>query len=780
MSETIRLTIDGRTLSAAPGSLLIDVAEEAGIRIPRFCYHPALSIAANCRMCLIELEEPKARHPQPACTLRVSEGMVVHTRSKLAREAQEGTLEFLLINHPLDCPVCDQGGECPLQDQALGYGRDASRFEEPKRAVESPDIGPLIATYMTRCIHCTRCVRFGEELGGIMELGAPGRGEHMHIGSFLDRSVDSELSGNMIDLCPVGALTAKPYRFTARVWELQDHPGISPHDCLGSNLTLQTLRGQVKRVVPRDNPAINQCWLADRDRFGYEGLNSEQRLRSPKQKQKDGHWKNVDWQTALTAAAKGIRKAAAKDPNQFAALAHPGSTLEEFHLLGQLTRALGSDAVDCRLQQRDFGESASRVAHSELPIEAYSRLDAALLVGANLRKEQPLLGMRLRQAVRDGAKVSYLNSVAYEQNFPLAEQILCAPQDWSVILGGLARAVSEKKGAQLPEPIKALRVSDADSSTTAKQLMAAEYGLIVLGADARRHPQYGRILTICEWLAEHTGCALAVGPAGNELAGQLAGCRPQSSDWHTGRQLHEPRKAYLLLGAEPLDFIEAGQAMQAFDSAFVVALSAFESPELLKSADLMLPLAGFAETDGSYINLNSTCQFARAAVPPPGEARPGWKILRVLGNFLELEGFEYLSVEAVREAINLDPVPSLRDGSDGSMKENFQWNDTELIRLAPMPMYRGSAVLRFSDALQQTADNPPPTARIHPDTLKQLKINGAARVSLQAEVGTEAVDLPLVADAAIAPGCVLIPAGFAETAPLGGEGSGLCITGEGK
>ena len=776
MSETVSLTIDGRKLSAAPGSLLIDVAEAAGIRIPRFCYHPALSIAANCRMCLIELEEPKARHPQPACTLRVSEGMVVHTRSKLAREAQEGTLEFLLINHPLDCPVCDQGGECPLQDQALGYGRDASRFEEPKRAVESPDIGPLIATYMTRCIHCTRCVRFGEELGGIMELGAPGRGEHMHIGSFLDRSVDSELSGNMIDLCPVGALTAKPYRFTARVWELQDHPGISPHDCLGTNLTLQTLRGQVKRVVPRDNPAINECWLSDRDRFGYEGLNSEQRLTEPKQKQKDGSWKTVDWQTALTAAAAGIRKAAAKAPDQFAALAHPGSTLEEFHLLQQLTRALGGDAVDCRLQQRDFGESASRVAHSELPIETYAKLDAALLVGANLRKEQPLLGMRLRQAVRDGAKVSYLNSVAYEQNFPLAEQILCAPQDWSKALGGLARAVSEKKGASLPEPIKVLPASDAGSITTAKQLMAAKYGLIVLGADARRHPEYGRILTICEWLAEHTGCALAVLPAGNELAGQLAGCRP-TGDWHTGRMLAEPRKAYLLLGTEPLDFIDAGQAMRAFDQAFVVALTAFESPELLKSADLMLPLAGFAETDGSYINMNSTCQFARAAVPPPGEARPGWKILRVLGNFLKLEGFEYLSVEAVREAISLDPVPSLRR-ADWSLPEAHWSGDADLLRLAPMPMYRGAAALRWSDALQQTADNPPPAARIHPDTLKQLKINGAARVSLQAEAGTQAVDLPLVADAAIAPGSVLIPAGFAETAPLGGEGSAVRITGE--
>ena len=774
MSKTVTFTIDGQSVNAAPGSLLIDAAEAVGIHIPRFCYHHALSIAANCRMCLVELEMPKARHPQPACATRVTEGMIVHTRSKVAREAQEGTLEFLLINHPLDCPVCDQGGECPLQDQAQGYGQDASRFAETKRAVPSPDIGPLIATYMTRCIHCTRCVRFGQELGGVMELGMPGRGEHAHIASFLDHSVDSELSGNMIDLCPVGALTAKPYRFTARVWELQNQPAISPHDCLGSNMNLQTLRGQVKRVAPRDNPAINDCWLADRDRFGYEGLNSDARLLEPRQRQADGSWKAIDWAAALAAASAGIRAATADDPGQFAALAHPSATLEEFHLLQQLTRALGSDAVDCRLQQQDFSPVAGRVvAHSECPITDYANLDAALLVGSNIRKEQPLLGLWLRVAAHDGAQISYLNSVAYAQNFPLLEEIICKPQDWLRTLVGLAMAVSEQTKAALPKSLAAL-TRKTGSHETAELLMAAKRGLIVLGADARRHLQYGQVLTVCEWIAQQTGCALAVLPAGNELAGQLSGCRPQTSDWHCARMLAEPRKAYLLLGAEPLDCADSGQAHRAFEQAFTVALTAFASAELLACADLLLPLAAFAETDGSYINLMQTEQFSKAAVPPPGEARPGWKILRVLGNFLELPGFDYLSVEAVREAAQINAAPSLRQ-ADWQWPESARASKAKLVRLAPMPMYRGEALLRHADALQRTADNPPPAARIHPKTLSKLNGGAWTRVSVRAE--GETVELPLAADEAIAPDCVWLPAGFVETAPLGGEGAPIEIVG---
>ena len=801
--DAVTIEVDGKSLPAQAGEMLICVTDRNDIYIPRFCYHEKLSIAANCRMCLVEVE--RAPKPLPACATPVMDGMKVFTRSKYAQAAQQGTMEFLLINHPLDCPVCDQGGECPLQDQAMGYGNDDSRFMERKRSLPSHDIGPLVATEMTRCIHCTRCVRFGEEVAGVMEMGAPGRGEFMQIGTFLNRSIDSEVSGNMIDLCPVGALTSKPYRFAARSWELQNHPGISPHDCLGTNINIQTLRDQVERVLPIDNPEINQCWLADRDRYSYEAVNSEQRLTRPMIK--DGsEWREVDWKTALNHATAGMTTVLDSGPGNdlgnnigkgigigkdIGGLAAATSTLEEFYLLQKLMRSMGSDNVDHRLQQCDFRDDniAPRFPASEVQIQKYNDLAAVLLVGSNIRKEQPLLALRLRDGCnKKGTKISAINPVDFDFNFDTVESDVAAGGQMVRSLAALAARVAHIKSAEPPFDIKKIADSNSRFEQTAHNLVAAgENGLIIIGALAQQHTDASLLKAISQWICDITGCKLAVLGCANSAAGWIARCVPCDNGMNAGQMLgqHGSTKqgsavlrCFVLLGTEPeLDSIDGKSALAALNKAeFVVQISAFKSASVMQYADVLLPMAAFTESAGTYINCEGRIQNAKVAATPKGEARPGWKILRVMGNFLGLNGFEQVTIDDVTGEINLTDIapscrlvelqfhPALSYGEKGT--PDFVESST-LTRVVDMPMYRAEVTLRHAQALQQTADNPPPAASLNPVTAAGLQLNDGAQVKV--ENGSGSATLQLRTSDRIAENCVYVPAGFMETAELGGH-----------
>ena len=817
--------INGQLVEAEVGEMLIAATDRAGVYIPRFCYHEKLSIAANCRMCLVEVghaPEPLpavadgerktyardelrlAPKPLPACATPVSDNMVVFTRSQLAREAQQGTLEFLLINHPLDCPVCDQGGECPLQDQAMGYGSDDSRYLERKRSVASHDLGPLIATEMTRCIHCTRCVRFGEEVAGLMELGMPGRGEHAYIGTFLNRAVDSEVSGNMIDLCPVGALTSKPYRFAARSWELENHRGISPHDCVGANLTIQTLRGRVERVLPYENPRVNECWLADRDRYSYEAVNSERRLGAPMVKTQ-GEWKEVAWEDALQRACDGIKAALqAGGGDHLGALAGYASTLEEYFLLQKLVRALGGNHIDHRLQQSDFRDDAVAPVFpaSEMPIEQFDRLRAALLVGSNIRKEQPLLALRLRAATREnGARISSINPLAYAQNFEV-QTAITAGADMVAHLAAVASDIAAASpDVVLPDGIEQWLKAPTTAAVQpqpgiARSLLeAGADGAVIIGAPAQQHGDAGVIKAIAQWICETTGAHLAVLPPGNSAAAWWAGCLPHRgpggvalSDTDAGlnaaAMLAQPRRAYLLLATDPeLDAIDGRAAFEAMKRAeFVVQISAYRSDAAMECADVLLPMAAFTESAGHFLNCEGRVQRAEVAAKPLGESRPAWKILRVLGNFLDLPGFDYVSLEAVNADIPHHAHAHAHDG--GASARMREWSipapriaptdteptggDNSLLRLPDLPMYRGDQTVRHAPALQKTADNPPPAAHLNRATIDRLGLAAGDQVKVQNGAGS--ASLPLRADERVPGDCVYVPAGYAQTARLGGHG----------
>ncbi len=771
------IEVDGKTIEVENGKMLIEATDAAGIYIPRFCYHEKLSIAANCRMCLVEVE--KAPKPLPACATPVQDGMKVLTRSKLARQAQEGTMEFLLINHPLDCPVCDQGGECPLQDQALGYGNDDSRYHESKRVVPNPDIGPLVSTEMTRCIHCTRCVRFGEEVAGVMELGAPGRGEFTRIGTFLSHSVDSEVSGNIIDLCPVGALTSRPYRFSARSWELQNHPGISPHDCVGTNINVQTLRGVVERVLPVDNEAVNECWLADRDRFSYESVNAPGRLLAPMIRE-GSDWREVTWETALKHAAAGIRTVInSGSANDIGALAAPSSTLEEFYLLQKLARALGSQNVDHRLQQRDFSADAEAPLFPalEAPIAALDEVRAALLVGSNLRKEQPLLSIRLRRAAtKHGAIVGAVNVMDYPQTFDLSETVTAAPASLVAALAGVARAVASAKGIDLPTEIADLGGDAALEKTAAALVEAGAEGVVLLGANAQQHPAAATLHSIAQWIAGQTGARMGVLAPANGAAAWLAGCVPHrgargesvaDGGLDAGRMLSGGRRGFILLGAEPeLDAIDGAAALKAMrDADFVVQVSPWLSETVMSYADVILPMAAFTESAGTFVNCEGRIQRSTVAAKPMGESRPAWKILRVLGNFLDLDGFDQVTLDDVlAEAAPGEPEPSARLSS-ARYGSTTSTDGDGLARIADMPMYRGEATLRYAPALQRTADNPPPAVGLHPNTMATLSLEEGQTVAVSAS-GAE-LSLAVAADSRVPAGCFHLPAGFSESTRLG-------------
>ncbi len=765
----VTFQIDGRTVEGRKGAMLIEAADAVGIEIPRFCYHKKLSVAANCRMCLVEVE--KAPKPLPACATPVTEGMVVRTESPLARAAQKGTMEFLLINHPLDCPICDQGGECELQDVAMGYGGDVSRYAEGKRVVPNPDIGPLIATDMTRCIHCTRCVRFGEEIAGLRELGATGRGEHVTIGTYIKHAVASEISGNVIDLCPVGALTSKPYRFTARPWELRQHACVSPHDGLGANLWLHTRGHRVMRAVPRENEAVNEVWISDRDRFGYLGLHADDRLLTPRIK-RDGEWRACDWSEALAAAAAGLREACGEDEgDQIGVLAAPTATAEELFLLQKLARGLGCNNLDHRLRQGDFSAQAAEPRHPwlGLPVAELEQVDTALVIGSHLRKEQPLLSHRLRKAALTGAEISFLNPVNYDFNFPVAQALVAGPASMVAELAAVAVAVATKAGTAAPaDLIPDGTVPGAHHESVADQLVAGERGTVLLGALAQAHPAYGRLVTLARFVADASGARLGfLASAGNSVGATLAGVLPHRSPGgadavETGldarAMLEQPRRGYLLHGIEPeLDCWNPAAAMPALGQGFVVALTAYASADLLEVADVLLPIAGFAETSGTTVNVAGDWQTWKGAVPPPGEARPGWKVLRVLGNEFKLEGFEQRDVGEV--------LAELRAACNGATPDNGAAAEAVpaasamdgLIRVGEVPIYASDALVRRASALQSTPDHVDASVRLAPAVAMTLGLDDGARVSVTQ--GDSQITLPLVVDASVAEGTAWIPAG---------------------
>ncbi len=702
--NTVNITVDGRPVKARKGEMIIRVTDANDVYVPRFCYHEKLPIAANCRMCLVEVE--KAPKPLPACATPVAEGMVIHTKSPKAIAAQRSVMEFLLINHPLDCPICDQGGECELQDLAVGFGRDISRYNERKRVVKDKNIGPLVSTDMTRCIHCTRCVRFGQDIAGFPEMGTTGRGEHNEIGTYIEKSIDHELSGNIIDLCPVGALNSKPFRFRARSWEMTQQPMVSPHDGLGSNLFGHVLRGKLMRVVPRQNDAINETWISDRDRFSYEGVYSADRLTAPMVRE-HGEWKQVDWQTALNAVAAGI-KAAPRDSLGF--LASPSSTVEEFTLLSRMASGLSCANIDHRLRQSDFSGDAEDAFQPSLglSIAAVDELQALLVVGSNLRHEIPLLANRVRKAaVQAGAKVSFINPARYEYLFPVASYSVASPAEQLTELAALVAAATD---AAAPAGV----TIEQRHRDVVASLKSAERKAIWLGALAVRHPAYASLRSLAAALAAATGASLGVlaegaNAAGAYLAGVLpgrvvGGAASAAVGLSARAMLEKSLHSYVLMGVEPVaDSLVPGAAAALAGAQFVVALTPYASEELKACAHVLLPIGSFAESSGTYVNLEGEWQSFPGVAQPVGESRPAWKVLRVLGNLLGLQGFEQQSSEDVRADLR-----ALLEATAG--QSAIAASSPRVVpvaadaRVVDVPMYQIDAVLRRATSLQATRD----------------------------------------------------------------------------
>lgn len=775
----VKIEINGIPVEAREGSMVIEAADHAGIAIPRFCYHKKLSIAANCRMCLVEVE--KAPKPLPACATPVTEGMKVLTDSPKAIAAQKGVMEFLLINHPLDCPICDQGGECELQDLAMGYGSDVSRYAESKRVVKDKNIGPLISTDLTRCIHCTRCVRFGAEVAGIREMGATGRGEHTTIGTYIERSVDSELSGNVIDLCPVGALTSKPFRFQARAWEMTQHAGVAPHDGVGSNIYIHTRRGKVMRVVPRDNDGVNECWISDRDRFSYQGVNSDDRLATPMVKE-SGQWREASWEEALETAAhalSSIRNDQGAD--ELAFLAHSTATLEELYLFQKLARSLGSNHVDHRLREVDFRDDDAAVSPSfGVSLTGLEELESVFVVGSHIRKEQPLAAHRLRKAAMAGAEVHVANPVDFEFNFPIATRCVSAPDGIIAEVAAVAKAAAELGSVSLPKGLdEALNGSEVEERhrAIAKSLKGGEKSGVLVGNLANQQSDAATLRALARFVASATDSSVGIMPAtGNSAGAWLAGVLPHrqagaaavtSPGANAAMLVKEGVKGFLLLGVEPdRDFADPSAASAALTEAVsVVAITAYRSPALEKVASVLLPAATFVETSGTYVNGQGDWQSFNGAALPPGEARPAWKVLRVLGNLLKVDGFEYNSSEEVREELRgvagssvgtvaIDAIPPQQASANGALQ-----------RVGETPLYAVDAVVRRATALQQTSDADCAVIRIAPSLAERLGFaDGDSATAVQAG---KRVTLPLVVDERVADGAVWLAAGIEATAELG-------------
>ncbi|MDE2091432.1 MAG: NADH-quinone oxidoreductase subunit G [Gammaproteobacteria bacterium] len=772
--QLVNIEIDGKPIKARKGEMIMQAADREGVYIPRFCYHEKLSVAANCRMCLIEAE--KAPKPLPACATPVMEGMKVFTRSLRALAAQRASMEFLLINHPLDCPICDQGGECELQDLAMGYGRDISRYSERKRVIKDENIGPLIATCMTRCIYCTRCVRFGQEVAGIQELGDTGRGEHSRIGTYIGRSVDHELSGNVIDLCPVGALNSKPFRMHGRGWEMTQIDAIAAHDCVGSNLYGHVLRGAVTRVVPKANEAVNETWISDRDRFSYTGITSNERLEYPMLKQQ-GVWQKTDWETALAATASALRQV----HGDAGVLASPNATTEELFLLQKLARGLGIHSIDTRLRQADFRDDEFDPAYPWLgqSIEDIERLNSILVIGSNVRKEVPLLAHRLRKAALAGGAVMFLNARHYESLYPVAADINTALLDMPAALAAVLKAALGRKAA--PTHLKDI-LNDQEPKPqhqlVAERLLKGGRTAILLGHMASQHPQYADLRALAAALAETTGAQLGyISEGANSAGAWLAGAVPQRlaggkkapiKGLDARTMFSEPRRCYLLMGVEPeLDCWDSANAMQALRNAdAVVAITSFVTDYMQQYASVLLPAGTFGETSGTYVNAEGRWQSFTGMTKPLGESRPIWKILRVLANICGLAGFDYFSSEEVREELRQ---------AVGDLKPDNSFKGTRIVaqqptakgfqRIAELPLYATDMLVRRAQPLQQTKDADACWLHLCPMDAKKLGV--AEGESITVTQGDRSVVLPVKFDSSLATGDVCLPAAISATAGFG-------------
>jgi NADH-quinone oxidoreductase subunit G len=694
----VEIELDGQKVEVLEGSMVMHAAEKAGTYIPHFCYHKKLSIAANCRMCLVDVE--KAPKPMPACATPVTQGMIVRTKTDKAIKAQQSVMEFLLINHPLDCPICDQGGECQLQDLAVGYGGSGSRYEEEKRVVFHKDVGPLISMQeMSRCIHCTRCVRFGQEVAGVMELGMSHRGEHAEIETFVGQSVDSELSGNMIDICPVGALTSKPFRYSARTWELSRRKSIAPHDSSGANLVVQVKNNEVLRVVPLENEDVNECWIADRDRFSYEALNSADRLRAPMIKQ-GGEWKEVDWQTALEYVANGLNQIS-KDhgASSIGALVSPHSTLEELHLASTLVRSLGSDNIDYRLRNAEFTKPEG-VRYLGTSIANLSQLQRVLVVGSNLRKDHPLFAQRIRQAQRHGGQVNVITSKALFNGadawaMPIKNADVQEASGWAQSMANVAAVIAAEKGVTAP----ANGQVTPEAQAIAKSLLGGERKAILLGNAAAHHSNASSLLSLAKWIADNTGATYGyLTEAANTVGAQWAKAQPQSGGLNAAQMLAGGLKAALLLNTEPVEDSAAGNKAVAALAAMqmVVTLSPFKTN--MAFSDVLLPIAPFTETSGSFVNAEGRLQSFHAVVKPLAETRPAWKVLRVLANMLGLPQLAFETSQDVLKQISATPLNlSNAGGSEVRLAGQF---DTPCVA----SIYQLDSLVRRAPSLQLTAD----------------------------------------------------------------------------
>ncbi|MBR7745520.1 NADH-quinone oxidoreductase subunit NuoG [Undibacterium baiyunense] len=703
----VEIEIDGKKVEVPAGSMVMEAANKLGTYIPHFCYHKKLSIAANCRMCLVEVE--KAPKPLPACATPVTQGMIVRSNSDKATKAQKDVMEFLLINHPLDCPICDQGGECQLQDLAVGYGKTSSRYQEEKRVVFHKNVGPLISMEeMSRCIHCTRCVRFGQEVAGVMELGMLGRGEHSEITSFVGKTVDSELSGNMIDLCPVGALTSKPFRYSARTWELSRRKSVSAHDGLGSNLIVQVKNNKVMRVVPLENDAVNECWISDKDRFAYEGLNSADRLTKPMLKQ-GGQWQETDWQTALEYVAHGLKNVKHEHgANSIAGFATANSTLEEMSLLARVVRGLGSENIETRLRQSDFALTAKIKPWLGMSIAAFAQLKNVFVIGSFLRKDHPLLAARLRQTVKSGAKLSVLHATDDELLMKVATKAVLAPSAWLSFLSEVAIAVADTKQIAKPAGLAEVSVSESAQAIAASLLSGAEAASsgVFLGNTASQHPDAAKLHALAQWIAQNTGAGFGyLTEAANTVGAYLADAVPASAEV-AANVLSNARKAVILLNAEPEhDFANPNQAQALLAQAdMVVVMSPFKHG--MEYADVLLPVSPYTETAGTFVNCEGRAQSFHGVVKPLGDTRPAWKVLRVLGNLLGLDNFEFETAESVRDTVlgqgQTDLSNKLTNLVDVAISNSAA--TTGLERVSDVPIYATDAIVRRAESLQRTAD----------------------------------------------------------------------------
>ena len=830
--DMVTITVDGQEVQAPKGAMLIEVTDAQNIKVPRFCYHKKLAVAANCRMCLVEVE--KAPKPLPACATPVMDGMIVHTQSKYAKDAQKSVMEFLLINHPLDCPICDQGGECELQDVAMGYGQSVSEYTEAKRVVFDKNIGPLIATELTRCIHCTRCVRFGREIAGIRELGMTGRGENALISTFVDECVNSEMSGNAVDVCPVGALTAKPSRYAARAWEMVQHQTIAPHDCIGSNLNVHTLRGEVVRVVPNENEAINEVWLSDRDRFSYEGVDTEDRLTTPMIK-RDGQWQAANWEEALQLVADKFKAVAelkskqliaeaeaaeaeaaksetteseakatesADDENEsaeavsteMAALVSVNATLEEQYLAQKLFRSLGSGNVDHRLRQSDFSDQDAAPVMPWLgqSVEQLEKLDAALLIGSNVRKEQPIANLRLRKSVvNNDAKISFVNSRAYDFNYPVANNIVVAQQNMLAELAAIAAASFQLSGNSAPSNISAA-VSNAavnDShKAIAQQLNDAESATVLLGNAVHMYPELSAMRVLAEAIAKETASVFGYLTDGCNAAGAwLAGAVPHrgtagaTEDVLVGKNIaeicNEKLAACLLLNIEPdTDAANANALMTTLSEAdFVVSVSSYNSASVKQVADVMLPAASFMESSGTYVNAEGFWQSFKGVVEPKGGSRPAWKILRVLGNLTEVDGFDYLSSDDVKAEVR-SQCESIELSNTVSSSTTVEVNSVSGIhRASDVPMYAADSVVRRAGSLQRTVDAQAMCVRLNAAEADRLGVSSETSVTVKQ--GDNSMSLDLVIDDTIPDASAWIPSAVEGNDRLGAAFAEVSIEG---